>query len=91
MLDIPLLLGERKAAQEMIDEMLPLNSLSWQWRWFKYWVEYYAGTIQEEELIRRAGPFSNARFVAHYAIAMKSLSLGYREKARRHFEEVVST
>jgi hypothetical protein len=47
--------------------------------------------MQEEELLLRAGPFSNARCFAHYVIAMKSLALGEREKARKHFEETAAT
>ena len=53
--------------------------------------EYYAGELDEEEMLQRAGPLNNAKSMAHYAIAMKSLALGDRGKAKDHFQKTAQT
>lgn len=63
------------------------------WHWNHRILEYYADPTaeHEKELLDQAGPFSNTRCFANYAIAMVSLSRGEREKARKHFEVVMKT
>jgi tetratricopeptide (TPR) repeat protein len=90
-MDIPLLLGNYDEVRNASRRLLQSSRLARQWRWFEYVVAFHAGEITEDDLIARAEPFSNARCMAHYAIAMKALAFDNREKARRHFEEAAAT
>ncbi len=90
-LDIPLLLGRFDLAEDLIQRLCNSETLQRQWRWYLYPAQYFAGELDEEEMLQRAEPFCNARCMAHYAVAMKALALGDREKAKRHFEETAKT
>lgn len=91
LLETPLLVGRYEAARDAAKEFLMAPRTANEWRWFKYTIEHYAGVLSEDELLRRAGPFSNAQCMSHFCIGMKALSLGEREKAKRHFQQAIAT
>jgi tetratricopeptide (TPR) repeat protein len=90
-LDIPLLAGMPDEAIKMSKNLLESNHMSGEWRWWKYIAEYRANEMEEEELLRRAGPFGLSRCMANYEIAMRLLALGDREKAETYFRETRRT
>ncbi len=83
-LDVPLLLGDPDRARTAA-KSIPASRRWTQWRWWDYVVEYYADEIDDAELLKRCGPFSNSGCVAFYVIGMKALAYGYRDKARQYF------
>ena len=91
LLETPLFVGDCDGARKAAEEYLELPRLAHEWRWFKHTIEHYAGVLPEEKMLRMAGPFSNARCMAHFSIGLKALSCGEREKARSQFELVVAT
>lgn len=91
LLEIPLLAGHHDVARNAANEFLKSTRTENEWRWFKYPVQYYAGLLSDEELLRKAGPFGNAQCMAHFSIGMKSLALGEREKAKEHFRRTIAT
>ena len=91
LLEIPLLAGQYDVARDTARQFLRSPRLVREWRWFRYPVEHYAGLLSEEEMLQRAGPFSNAQCMAHFSIGMRALSRGDREKAKRHFQETVAS
>ena len=84
--DIPLLLGLPDEARIANRRLLELGLLSREWRWWQYVAQHRAGLIEDDELVRRAGPFAGGRCVAHWLVALKSLSEGDRKGAMTHFE-----
>ena len=90
-IDVLLLLGKPEEAVKASKELLDSNSLSREWRWWKYGTEYHAGELEEDELVRRAGPFSELQQHAYGEVAMESLARGDCEKAKEYFTKTVAT
>ncbi len=91
-LELVFLSGDTREAGKLAVQLQQGDQL-FTWRWYQRILKYYAAptSINEKELLRLAGPFSNARCFANYAIAIVSLSRGEREKARKHFNVVMKT
>jgi hypothetical protein len=59
--------------------------------WYRRLVEFTAGTVSEEELLRVASPSRQNLCEAHFGIALRRLGEGNRQAARHHFELVLRT
>jgi tetratricopeptide (TPR) repeat protein len=87
-LDIPLLCGRvdvaQRASRVLLDRELPPTL----WIWWQYRAQYLADRETEEQLLARAGPFSDTACVAHYTIGLRALAEGHRAKAEQHLRMV---
>jgi hypothetical protein len=82
-LDIPLLCGDTEAAREASTKLLGRDRPSTTWGWWEYRAKYLAGQEPEQEFLARVGPFSDLACIAHYTVAIKALTDGYRRKAEK--------
>ncbi len=89
--DIPLLLGRVDEARKASLQLLGSNEFVFERREIKNMVRYQAGKMPEDELVRRAGPFGDFQSDFYHDIAMASLAIGDRPKAKRYFEKAVDT
>ncbi len=86
--EVPLLMGRVELAEQLA-RTVPENCRWKMWRWWDYVIDYYAGEIDDVELLKRAGPFGNAGCFANYAIGMKALAGGNKAKAHEYFLRTV--
>ena len=75
-----------KRSAERILARLPDHDPPSLWRFEVWEAQYVAGFMDEDELIRRAGPFHMEGAAVHWLVGMKALSHGDTSKARQHLE-----
>ena len=88
--EVALLRGQPKKARDAM-RGIAASKRQTMWRWWDNVVKYYSDDIGESELRAMADPFGNSGSVAYYAIGMKALSIGDREKAIECFDKAEKT
>jgi hypothetical protein len=65
---------------------------SWDfWEWSVLVLKYYAGELDEQDLLELAYPFHSQLCFARYVVGVSHLAKGDQESAKKHFEAVRET